>query len=201
MGPQGSVCCAWGRDGGRGWLLPRRWAGGLGSPRHLCFGDEGIGPRGLLLVGVSVPLAMPSLNPTPSTLLIGIDWFFNVGLKVTSGMLSGLNGRLLVSRSPFCCAALAGGSAWLSGAGSLHIAFPTHSWESGAAGGKVTSDLACARGRLPASSLWLQLGGAGVPKPQTELEARRGRAVWETELAFSTGGPQCQEAEVGALVC
>lgn len=87
------------------------------------------------------------------------------------------------------------------------MAFPTHSWESGSAGGKVTSDLACARGQLPASSLWLQLGGAGVPKPQTELEARRGRAVWETELGFepasgsSTGGPQCQEHEAGALVC
>lgn len=70
---------------------------GLGLPPHLCFGEEGLGPRGLLLVGVSLPPAMPSLSPTPSTLLIEIDWFFNVRLKVTSGMLSGLNGRLLVS--------------------------------------------------------------------------------------------------------
>lgn len=171
------------------------------------FGESRVQDQGGAALGVSLPPAMPFLPPTPSSLLIKIDLFFKVRLKVTfSVMLSVLNGSLLVSKSPFFMLlfwlAAQPGSQWLAvcTSASPHTAC----WDSGSAAGEVTSNLACASGQLTASSPWLQRCGIGFPKPQTELKAWRVWAAWEAELGFelrpvgpAQGGPAMSGAPGG----
>lgn len=175
------MCCASGRPWGRGWLLPCSWAGGLGSTWHLCFVGAAFG---YLPISCN---ALPAL--IPSLLLIKVDLFFKVMLKVTFAVrLSTLNGSLLVSKSSFFILlvwlAAQPGSPWLAICTSASP--QTDSRDSGSAGGKVTPHPAWASGQLAASSPWLQLGwgGGGFPKPQMELKAQRGQAASQGHTAL-----------------
>lgn len=122
--------------------------GGPGAEDGFCHaaGQGSWAPPGTCVLGGAafgcLPIscnALPAL--IPSFLLIRVDLFFKVMLKVTfAGMLSAPNGSILVSKCAFFMLpvwlAAQPGSPWLAVCTSASP--QTDSWGSGSAGGDVT---------------------------------------------------------------